>query len=185
MGVVLGALIEQVTGESYYDHMRRTIYQPLGMNNTDHYEMDIPIPNCAVGYTNEAWFGPEDGQRRANTFIYAVKGSPSEHCFSTVHDLFLFCEALQNGRLLDDYHRELCFTPHATAEQPGISYGYGFHIIDDGKHGRMIGHGGRAMGGDAFALMYRDLGYTVIALSNYDRPAPRNVINKIADMLIT
>ena len=77
-----------------------------------------------------------------------------------------------------------CFTPHAVGEQPGVSYGYGFHIIDDGKHGRVIGHGGRAMGGDAFALMYRDLGYTVIALSNYDRPAARNVINSIADMLI-
>ena len=183
--VVLGALIEQVTGESYYDRMRRAIYQPVGMQDTDHYEMDLPIPNCAVGYTNDNWFGPTDGQRRANHFIYAVKGSPSEHCFSTVHDLFLFCQALQTGRLLDARHMELCFTLHAAGEQPGVSYGYGFHIIDDGRHGRVIGHGGRAMGGDAFALMYRDLGYTVIALSNYDRPAARSVINSIADMLIT
>ena len=182
--VVLGALIEQVTGQSYYDHMRQAIYQPVGMHDTDHYEMDLPIANCAVGYTNDNWFGPIDGQRRANHFIYAVKGSPSEHCFSTVQDLFLFCQALQTQRLLDGYHTNLCFIPHAAAEQPGVSYGYGFHIIDDGKHGRVIGHGGRAMGGDAFALMYRDLGYTVIVLSNYDRPAARNVVNSIADMLI-
>ena len=39
------------------------------------------------------------------------------------------------------------------------------------------------MGGDAFALMY-DLGYTVIVLSNYDRPSARIVFNRIADMLI-
>jgi CubicO group peptidase (beta-lactamase class C family) len=182
--VVLGALIEQVTGQSYYDHMRQAIYQPVGMRDTDHYEMDRPIANCAVGYTHDNWFGPTDGQRRANHFIYAVKGSPSEHCFSTVQDLFLFCQELQTHRLLDAYHTNLCFTPHAVGEQPGVSYGYGFHIIDDGKHGRVIGHGGRAMGGDAFALMYRDLGYTVIVLSNYDRPAARNVVNSIADMLI-
>ena len=41
------------------------------------------------------------------------------------------------------------------------------------------------MGGDAFALMYRDLGYTVVVLSNYDRPAARNIYMGIADMLIT
>jgi D-alanyl-D-alanine carboxypeptidase len=183
--VVLGALIEQATGESYYDHMRESIYQPLGMHNTDHYEMDLPIENCAVGYTNDSWFGPTDGKRRANHFIYAVKGSPSEHCFSTVQDLFLFCRALVSNRLLDPHHKELCFTPQTAGEQPGVSYGYGFHIIEDGKHGLVIGHGGRAMGGDAFALIYRDLGYIVIVLSNYDRPAARRVVDQVADMLIT
>ena len=79
---------------------------------------------------------------------------------------------------------ELCFTPHAVGEQAGVSYGYGFHIIDDGKHGHVIGHAGRAMGGDAFALMY-DLGYTIIVLSNYDRPSARTVLNRIADFLVS
>jgi len=182
--VVLGALIEQVTGGTYYEHMRREIFQLVGMKDTDFYEMDLPIANCAVGYTRENWFGPTDGQLRNNHFIYGVKGSPSEHCFSTVQDIFLFFQALQTHRLLDTYHTALCFTPHASGEQPGVSYGYGFHIIDDGKHGRLIGHGGRALGGDAFAVMY-DLGYTVIILSNYDRPSARNVLNGIADMLIS
>jgi len=182
--VILGALIEEVTGISYYEHMRREIFQFVGMKATDFYEMDLPIANCAVGYTRENWFGPIDGKLRNNHFIYGVKGSPSEHCFSTVQDLFLFFQALQSQRLLDIYHTELCFTPHASGEQPGVSYGYGFHIIEDGKHGRLLGHGGRALGGDAFAVMY-DLGYSVIILSNYDRPSARNVLNRIADMLIT
>jgi D-alanyl-D-alanine carboxypeptidase len=110
--VVLGALIEQVTGISYYEHMRREIFERVGMKDTDFYEMDIPITNCAVGYTRKNWFGPTDGQLRNNHFIYAIKGSPSEHCFSTVQDLFLFFQALQTYRLLDAYHTELCFTPH-------------------------------------------------------------------------
>jgi CubicO group peptidase (beta-lactamase class C family) len=181
--VVLGALIEQVSGVSYYEHMRSEIFQPVGMKDTDFYEMDLPIANCAVGYTRENWFGPVDGQLRNNYFIYGVKGSPSEHCFSTVQDLFLFFQALQSHRLLDAEHTELCLTPHAAGEQPGVHYGYGFHIIDDGKHGRLIGHGGRALGGDTFAVQY-DLGYTVIILSNYDRPSARNILNRIADLLI-
>ena len=180
---MLGALIEQVSGLSYYEYMKSEIFQVAGMKDTDFYEMDLPIANCAIGYTRENWFTPDDGQLRSNQFIYAVKGSPSEHCFSTVQDIFLFLQALQNQRLLDRHHLDLCFIPHAAGEHAGVSYGYGFHIFDDGKHGLVIGHGGRALGGDAFALMY-DLGYTVIVLSNYDRPSARTVFSRIADMLI-
>lgn len=183
--VILGALIEQVTGASYYDHMQREIFARVGMNDTGFYEMDLPIANCATGYTRQNWLGPVDGQRRHNQFIYAVKGSPSEHCFSTVQDLFRFLEALQNEQLLDAEYKDLCFTPHVAGEQPGVSYGYGFHIIDDGRHGRVIGHGGRALGGDTFSLIYRDLGYTVIVLSNYDRPSARAIVDRVADMLIS
>jgi len=182
--VVLGAIIEYVTGLSYYEHMRRSIYQPAGMPNTDHYELDVPIANRAVGYTNDTWLGPADRLRRSNHFIYAVKGSPASNGFSTVHDLFRFFQALQNQRLLDAQHTDLCYTAHTAGEQPSVSYGYGFHIINGGQHGRVIGHGGRAFGADAFALMYRDLGYTVIVLSNYDRPAARRIIDAIADMLV-
>lgn len=181
--VVLGALIEQVSGLSYYEYMKGEIFRVAGMQDTDFYEMDLPIANCATGYTRESWFTPDDGQLRSNQFIYAVKGSPSEHCFSTVQDIFLFFQALQNQSLLDRHLLDLCFFPHALGEQAGVSYGYGFHIIDDGKHGHVIGHGGRAMGGDAFALMY-DLGYIVIVLSNYDRPSARRALDRIADMLI-
>ena len=181
--VVLGALVEQVTGMSYYEYMQQEIFQSLGMKDTGFYEMDLPIANCAIGYTHENWFGPVDGQLRSNQFIYAVKGSPSEHCFSTVQDMFLCIRALKNRELLNNHQTALCFTSHAKGEQAGVSYGYGFHIIDDGKHGPVIGHGGRAMGGDTFALMY-DSGYTVIVLSNYDRPAARTVVNHIADLLL-
>lgn len=183
--VILGALIEQVTGMSYYDYMQQEIFARLGMNDTGFYEMDLPIANCATGYTRQNWFGPIDGQRRNNQFIYAVKGSPSEHCFSTVQNLFRYLEALQNEQLLAVEYKNLCFTPHVAAEQPDVRYGYGFHIVDDGRHGRVIGHGGRALGGDAFALVYCDLGYTVIVLSNYDRPAARTIVDRVADMLIS
>jgi CubicO group peptidase (beta-lactamase class C family) len=46
--VVLGAVIEQVTGETYFEHMRKSIYQPVGMQDTDHFELDLPIANCAI-----------------------------------------------------------------------------------------------------------------------------------------
>jgi D-alanyl-D-alanine carboxypeptidase len=181
--VVLGGLIEAVTGTSYYDYMRRAVFEPAGMRDTEFLELDLPRADCATGYTLENWPGPADGQRRANTFMYAVKGSPSEHCYSTVHDLFRFFEALRGGRLLDEAHLAKAMMPYYAAGQ-GVSYGYGFHIVDDGGHGLAIGHGGRAMGGDAFAMWYRELGYTVIVLANYDRPAARRILNALGGWLI-
>jgi CubicO group peptidase (beta-lactamase class C family) len=133
--VIIGALIEKVSGLSYYEYMKREIFQPCGMKDTDFYEMDMPISNCAIGYTREGWFGPTDGQLRSNQFIYGVKGSPSEHCFSTVDDLFLFLEKLTSYQVIGKPYVEQCFTPHAQDEKPGVNYGYGFHIIDDGIHG--------------------------------------------------
>jgi CubicO group peptidase (beta-lactamase class C family) len=182
--VVLGALIECITGVSYYEHIRQSVFVPAGMTSSGFFEMDLPVSNFAVGYTTQNWFSPDDGQRRANNYIYAVKGSPSEHCFSTTADLFAFFLALRAGQLLPLAVVEQCITPQVDTGQPGISYGYGFHIIDDGKHGQVVGHGGKAMGGDAFAVWYRDLGSTLVVLSNYDRPAARRVMNAVADRLI-
>ena len=181
--VIIGALIEQISGFSYYEFMKHEIFEPAGMKETDFYEMDLPISNCAIGYTKERWDEPADGKLRNNQYIYGVKGSPSEHCFSTTTDLFLFFKQLKGYQLIGKPLVDLCFTSHARDEKPGVSYGYGFHIIDDGIHGHVVGHGGRAMGGDTFALMY-GIGYTLIILSNYDRPAARLLMNKVADMFI-
>jgi CubicO group peptidase (beta-lactamase class C family) len=49
--VVLGAIIEAVTGESYYDYVRENIFSPAGMNRTDSYELDQIVPDLESGYT--------------------------------------------------------------------------------------------------------------------------------------
>jgi CubicO group peptidase (beta-lactamase class C family) len=48
--LLLGAVIEAVTGTSYFDHVRSRIYGPAGMMDSDSYSMDEPVPNLAIGY---------------------------------------------------------------------------------------------------------------------------------------
>jgi CubicO group peptidase (beta-lactamase class C family) len=48
---LLGVIIEKVTREDYFDHIRKTIYAPAGMTNSDCYEMDYPVENLAIGYS--------------------------------------------------------------------------------------------------------------------------------------
>src|SRR4030095_10641297 len=49
--VVLGLIIERVSGKNYYDYIRENIYQPAGMSGTDSYSLDEQIANRAIGYT--------------------------------------------------------------------------------------------------------------------------------------
>jgi len=51
--MVLGGVIEHVSGEDYFDYVRRHVYAPAGMKNTDAYEMDHDTPNLAIGYTRD------------------------------------------------------------------------------------------------------------------------------------
>ena len=51
--VLLGAIIEKVTGMSYYDYVRENIFKPAGMNDTDSFEADKMPANAASGYTTK------------------------------------------------------------------------------------------------------------------------------------
>jgi CubicO group peptidase (beta-lactamase class C family) len=93
--IVLGAIIEKVTGQSYYDYVRERIFQPAGMNNTDAYESDANIPNLAEGYLNK-----EKGERASNIDTRPARGSSAGGGYSTVEDLLKFTIALQNNKLL-------------------------------------------------------------------------------------
>jgi len=79
--ILLGAVIEAVSGQDYYDYVREHIYQLAEMIDTDAYEMDRSVPNLAVGYTHNGLDDrPEFGPRRNNLFMHVVKGSrPAGH----------------------------------------------------------------------------------------------------------
>jgi CubicO group peptidase (beta-lactamase class C family) len=48
--VVLGAIVERLSGQSYYDYVREQIFKPAGMTNTDWHEPGQHLPNLARGY---------------------------------------------------------------------------------------------------------------------------------------
>jgi len=177
--LLLGAIIEKVTGHSYFDFVRENIFQPAGMVNTDSYEMDRPTPNLAIGY--EKVFGP-DGKPgfRNNIFDHVVKGGPAGGGFSTVEDLLRFDVALRSNKLLKQETRELLMAAKPELKSPG--YGYGFGLSVDEKLGRVVGHSGGFTGINSNLDMYLDSGYTVAVMSNYSNGA-QPVSQKIQDLL--
>ncbi len=160
--LLLGVVIESVTGESYFDVVRNQVYEPAGMDDTDSYSMDEPVPNLAIGYIRES--ETELGWRN-NLFEHVMKGGPAGGGFSTVGDLHRFARALVEGELVSPSSLELMWTAHSET-----SYGYGFGI-SDGPAGKVVGHSGGFPGLNGNLDVFVDAGYVVAVLANHDRAA--------------
>jgi CubicO group peptidase (beta-lactamase class C family) len=159
---LLGVVIEKVTGEDYFDHIRRAIYAPAGMINSDCYEMDRPVENLAIGYSPD-WTSPYKWQN--NLYKHVLKGGPAGGGFSTVKDLHAFALALLGGKLVSKPMLETLWT-----DFKGANYGYGFAVAQ-GPGGKVVGHSGGFSGINSQLDIYVDSGYIVAVMSNYDNGA--------------
>ena len=159
---LLGVVIEKVTGEDYFDHIRRTIYTLAGMTNSDCYEMDRPVENLAIGYSPD-FSSPYKWQN--NLYKHVLKGGPAGGGFSTVKDLHKFALALLAGKLVSKSMRETMWT-----DFKGANYGYGFAVAQ-GPGGKVVGHAGGFEGINSQLDIYVDSGYIVAVMSNYDNGA--------------
>jgi len=89
--VVLGLLVERLSGESYYDYVRKHIYAPAGMTRTAHWAVDSLPANTAVGYTK--------GGEARNSELLPGRGSSAGGGYSTAHDLLRLLNALRDGTI--------------------------------------------------------------------------------------
>lgn len=87
--IVLGLLVERLSGENYYDYVRKHIFEPAGMTRTGSWTADSLPPNTAIGYTNEG----------RNTDILPGRGSSAGGGYSTSHDLLRLLNALREHKV--------------------------------------------------------------------------------------
>ncbi|MGD9345080.1 MAG: serine hydrolase [Candidatus Aminicenantes bacterium] len=136
---LLGAIIEEVTGEVYENVLKAKILDPLGMKNTgyDHYE--ALIPHRASGYEKRAG-GYANAPYLDMSLPYAAGG-----LYSTVEDLYIWDQALYTEKLLSKEYKELMFTPHVRAG--GSHYAYGWIVGEKSfpkskEKAKWVAHGG-------------------------------------------
>jgi len=160
--LVIGKVIEIVSGQSYYDYVRENIAKPAGMTNTDCYELDKVNRNLAVGYDKQYTdAGVTFGN---NIFMHVMRGGPQGGGYSTVEDLLKFAQALQGGKLISAESVKMLTTPKPELNSP--DYGFGFQIDPGGKS---FGHSGGFPGINSNLDMYTGPGWTAIVMSNYSR----------------
>jgi CubicO group peptidase (beta-lactamase class C family) len=161
--VLLGALIEKVTGMSYYDYVRSHIFQPAGMAFTDSLTEADAVPNRSVGYMKGK------GGWVPNTDTLPWRGTAAGGGYSTAGDLLRFAEALESGKLISKASLAAATTPYKE------DYGFGFGIEGEGPL-RSYGHSGGAPGMNGDLRIYPQLGTVVICLSNLDPPAATRLV---------
>jgi len=179
--MVLGAIIEKVTGQSYFAYVKENVFRRAGMNDTDFYEADRVTPNLAIGYTKQNRYLRGTTEWTNTLFISPVKGGAAGGEYSTVEDLLRFSVALRQHKLLSSETTDTALTgkfEYTTTRK----YAYGFaNDIVNGQ--RIVFHDGGANGISAEFDVYRDIGYTIAVLSNYDHPAARPVVKKVQEMI--
>lgn len=158
--LVLGAVIEKATGQSYYDYVRENIYKPAGMINSDCYDLDRVNSNLAVGYEKD--FTDDGVKFRNNIFSHVIRGGAAGGGYSTVEDLMRFDVALRSNKLVGAEYVKLLLSPKPELKSPG--YGYGFQIDVENQ---IAGHGGGFEGISSNLDMFLNSGYTAVVLSNY------------------
>ncbi|MEO8793814.1 MAG: serine hydrolase domain-containing protein [Daejeonella sp.] len=157
--MVLGAIIEKVSGKSYADFMKENVFIPSGMKNTNVYSKVKydKIPVDVVGH-DKIW-------RRSVVQNFLDGPVGDKGIYSTVQDLFLFDRAMRQGRLLSKTSMDSMYAPHNNMERGHFNYGYGWRMFED-KNEKVLYHTGWWHGFRHIYLRDMKNDVTVVLLSN-------------------
>ena len=174
--VLLGKIIEQVSERSYASFMQASIFQPLGLKNTQVISQKSPEQGVK-GYTRKTQEQKQQKQQQQATqyilpdrvdrsWIHAAGGITS-----TLNDMVLWQQALKDGKLLQSKNYARMTTPYQLNSGEKIKYGFGFDIYPiSGK--ASISHQGRVPGYASWAVYFPDEHVYGITLSNNDSVHP-------------
>jgi CubicO group peptidase (beta-lactamase class C family) len=160
--ILLGKIVEKVSGLSYYQYVRNNILLPAGMADSGFPELDVPTPNLASGYED----GPS-GQRRDNVFDLTVRGSPAGGAYATAVDMDRFARALTAGRLVRPATLACMWKGVTSDPDAGTSYGYGA-TVERYAGSRVVSHGGGWKGITNHFEFLPNLGVSIVVLGNTD-----------------
>jgi CubicO group peptidase (beta-lactamase class C family) len=168
--IVLGAVIERLSGQTFGDYFREHIFAPAGMVGLSDPPRDsaaLAAPAFATGYTSHYSAGGRTWSDNAAR-LATVAPSPAGGQYASAEDLWSFATALRAGALVSDSTWGSLAAPAPVRGGPPT--GYGFEISDHGQE-RVVGHGGSHEGISAVLDIYLHSGYTLVVLANSNRSA--------------
>jgi len=179
--LVLGAMVETLTGQTWYDQLAKHIYAPSGMTRSGHFTLDETVPGRAVGYL----YGDDDiigvGERQPNWAFQGYRGNSCGGGYSTVADMTAYLRALRAGKLVPATLVDLMTTQIVGGYG---EYGLGFQVrAISGR--KTYGHsgGGPGSGIDGDSWIVKETGWACSILGNYDSPFVKDLSRDIAIMV--
>lgn len=153
--ILLGYIIEKVSGQSYRDYLYKKVLPKAGLKNTDLFHYDTIIPKRAYGYsrTPAGW----QNSRLINVNIAFSAGG----LFSTAEDLFRWSEALNAGKVISK--ESLTRMNHPNRGDHGAGYGV---FVEKIFNRRAILHSGALLGFSSIMIRYPEDDVSIIILTN-------------------
>src|SRR5277367_6729594 len=175
--LMLGVIVERVSGKNYYDYVSENIYTPAGMASTGSFPEDQNVPDRSVGYTQG-----DSNKLQPNTDTLPYRGTSAGGGYCTVEDFLRFANALTNHKLLNAQNTDLLTTGKVDTPR-GDKYAFGFMDNSGAAPPRHFGHGGGAPGMNGELQIFPQTGYVIVVLSNLDPPAASRISDFIANRL--
>ncbi len=175
--ILLGYIIEKVSGLTYGDYITQRIFKPLGMKNSYYGTAESTVANRALGYTqNEADSTYAPAAPLSMTQPYAA-GS----LLSTVEDLYIWTTALHSGKVLQPKSMKGLLFPYYLPSGVNTNYAYGLRV------GNLLGtltseHSGGIHGFLSDMMYLPNEQVCVVILTNCDCEPPRGLTPKLAAM---
>ena len=174
---LLGAIIERVSGMSYFDYMQQNVLDRAGMRTAGFLDLhDLP------GDVAHSYGRLPGSQEIGDTIPFLeARGGPAGGAYAAAADIVAFSRALWTGRLVKTGLANE-FTEGKVAMGPGLKYGYGFGegSLNGWRH---VGHNGGAPGVGTEFLSFPDLGLDLVVLTNVNMPVATDVIMRAAQIL--
>ena len=172
--LILASIVEQVSGISFKQYVKKYIFEPSGMFNSAIYDRtnfeDLVLP--VQGYENKTpW---ED------VYLNGVVGDKG--VYSTTEDLLKFDRALEKNILISDSLKKLAFTKMNLERKGNKNYGYGFRLKEHEKYGKIVYHTGWWKGFRSYFVKVLDKNQTIIVLNNVKRGRFLN-IDKLIELI--
>jgi len=161
--VLLGLIVQRISGMDLAEFMKKRIFQPLGMENTLMYEHGHgpEVANRAYGYSenNGKWIKTDQD------VTSATRGDGG--IYSSVDDLAKWDAALYTDKLLNAESRKLAFTPTEPIADPDVDFGFGWRLSGD-----TVWHSGESIGFRNIIIRWPKQHLAVILLSNRNEFQP-------------
>ncbi|MDN7126065.1 beta-lactamase family protein [Pseudidiomarina sp. 1APR75-33.1] len=172
--VVLGAVIEEVTGKSWHEAMQELLFEPLGLGTTGYYSAAEITPGRVEGYMQQ--------EQLVNApFISMTQPHAAGALSATAADVDKWQRALHGGKVLSD----ALYSRMIDTSQGLQNYAYGLSVTSL-RGEQMISHSGGIHGFNTYALWLPEQEVSVVVLSNYagHTPAVGEVALRLASQVI-
>jgi serine beta-lactamase-like protein LACTB, mitochondrial len=181
--ILMSAAVETAVGEQFLTFMRKQIFEPLGMDETQADSSTKAVGDRATSYFPRFAADPRYGPDQNRDLDYSCYAGASVFV-STPSDLVRFGMAINKGTLLQPATVQLLQTSQRLPSGQETGYGLGWDLETvsfAGDHARTVGHDGELLGGMVATLMtFPEHGIVVSVTSNVSYADTPAVALKIA-----